>query len=116
MATLVSNTGSHAYRIGGVEDHVHLAILMHPTCSGSKLLNVLKTESSKWLNRHPVIKTDFHWQSGYGLFSVSQSHLHALIRYIDHQEEHHQKISFQDEFRTLCRKNGVELDEAYVWQ
>jgi len=115
MATVVSNTGSHPYRIGGVEDHVHLAIRIHPTVSGSKLINVLKTESSKWLKLQSAIKCGFHWQSGYGLFSVSQSHLAALIHYIDQQEAHHVEVSFQDEFRKLCRKNRVEWDETYVW-
>lgn len=115
MATIVADTGSHAYRIGGVSDHVHLAIRLHPTVAGAGLVNRLKTKSSTWMKEHSLTGNPFSWQKGYGLFSVSQGHAPRLFQYIDRQEEHHRKESFQDEYRRICLKNGVELDERYVW-
>ena len=58
---------------------------------------------------------DFHWQQGYGAFSISPSHVDALRKYIASQEEHHHRTTFQDEFRRLCKKYGVTIDERYVW-
>ncbi len=115
MATIVHNTKSHAYRVGGVDDHVHLAIRLHPTLAGAQLVNILKTQSSQWIKEQSGSTPDFAWQGGYGLFSVSKTHLPKLIDYIDNQESHHHALSFQDEFREICRKNDIEIDERYVW-
>ena len=115
MATVVHNTKSHAYRVGGVDDHVHLAIRLHPTLAGAQLVNVLKTQSSQWIKEQSGSSPDFAWQKGYGLFSVSKTHMPKLIDYIDNQETHHYALSFQDEFRELCRKNDIEIDERYCW-
>ena len=115
MANIVARTKSHAYRAGGVDDHVHLAIRLHPTVAGAQLVNVLKTQSSQWIKKQPGSSSDFAWQKGYGIFSVSKTHLPKLIDYIDNQETHHHALSFQDEFREICRKNDIEIDERYVW-
>ena len=64
--------------------------------------------------RDPSLR-DFYWQDGYGAFSVSPSHVDPLCQYISTQEEHHRRETFQDEFRRLCLKYGVELDERYAW-
>ena len=74
-----------------------------------------KTETSKWIKKQGPEFHDFHWQAGYGIFSVSESNLDQVKRYIDRQEEHHRRMSFQDEFRVLCRRYGIEIDERYVW-
>ena len=58
---------------------------------------------------------DFAWQTGYGVFSVSESNVHAVTKYISTQEEHHQKHSFQDEFRAFLKKNGIAMGEKYIW-
>ena len=71
-----------------------------------------KSTSSLWINQKG---TPFHWQAGYAVFSVSQSNVEQVRAYIATQEEHHRKVSFQDEFRALCRRHGVEIDERYVW-
>jgi hypothetical protein len=81
----------------------------------SHFLQELKRDSSKWLKTQAAGLGDFCWQSGYGAFSVSPSHVDPLKRYIADQERHHQRETFQDEFRRLCRKYGVEIDERYVW-
>ena len=75
----------------------------------------MKRDSSKWIKEQMPALADFHWQNGYGAFSISPSHVEALTRYIEGQEEHHRRESFQDEFRRLCKKYGVPIDERYVW-
>jgi hypothetical protein len=78
-------------------------------------LKAIKTGSSKWLKTKAHRYAQFHWQSGYGIFSVSPSHRAALEKYIAEQAEHHRVVTFQEEYRRLLRKYGVEYDERYVW-
>ena len=101
--------------IGGVEDHVHLLVRFSKNVRLADFIRELKRDSSKWVKDQPTGMTDFHWQSGYGAFSISPGHVPALTEYIADQEEHHRRKSFQDEFRRLCAKYGVEIDERYVW-
>ena len=101
-------------QVGGVEDHVHLLVRLGKTIDVATLIRELKKESSKWIKVELDVR-DFQWQSGYGAFSISPSHVDAVIEYIRNQEEHHRKESFQDEFRRLCRKYNLEIDEQYVW-
>ena len=101
--------------VGGVADHVHIACRLGRCMEISILLRELKRESSKWVKAEVTTLGDFSWQGGYGAFSVSPSHLDALVEYIRNQEEHHRKETFQDEFRRLCRIYGVDLDERYAW-
>jgi putative transposase len=79
------------------------------------LIRELKQESSKWTKEQDRTLVEFAWQNGYGAFSVSPSHVDALKHYIENQEEHHGAESFQDEYRRLCAKYGLEIDERYVW-
>jgi Transposase IS200 like. len=101
--------------VGGVEDHVHLLVQLGRTWSIAEFVKEIKKESSKWIKTKDAALADFHWQNGYGAFSVSPSRVEELRRYIEDQEEHHKKESFQDEFRRLLRAYGVEWDERYVW-
>ena len=101
--------------IGGVEDHVHLLCRLGKTIPVATLLRELKRGSSVWIKEQRSDLEDFHWQDGYGAFSVSPSHVDDLKRYILNQAEHHRRESFQDEFRRICAKYGVEIDERYVW-
>ena len=80
-----------------------------------KLLEELKKQSSKWAKTKGAEYTDFYWQDGYGIFSVNPSEVDLVIEYITNQEEHHKKISFQDEYRAFLKKYKVEYDERYVW-
>jgi putative transposase len=100
-------------RVGGTVDHVHRLFLLAKTLSVSKVVEELKKESSKWAKLH--VHPKFYWQNGYGAFSVSPSNSPAVRDYIANQEEHHQQVSFQDEFRELLRRHGIEWDEQYVW-
>jgi len=101
--------------VGGVEDHVHILCRLSKTISVSELIREIKRESSKWVKSESQRLYTFQWQSGYGAFSISPAHVEGLKRYIINQPKHHEKVSFQDEFRRLCRKFGLEIDERYVW-
>ena len=112
---ICENQGCPSLKVGGVEDHVHILCRLSKTLDVSTLIRELKRDSSKWIKQVNPRLAQFHWQQGYGAFSVSPAHVEALINYIDSQEEHHRRESFQDEFRRLCQKYGVEIDERYVW-
>jgi putative transposase len=112
---IVENLDGSLLKAGSVTDHIHL-LLAHPrTCAPAELLQEIKTGSSKWLKTRGRRYGAFHWQSGYGMFSVSPSHRPALESYLEGQAEHHRKISFQAEYRTLLQKYGMDYDERYVW-
>ena len=115
LATVARNADCEAYRVGGAADHVHLAIRLSRTITIAKLVETLKTASSKWLKAQSPDLAAFSWQRGYGCFSVGPSDVDALLAYIDDQENHHRTRTFQDEFRVFLKKYGVEYDEAYVW-
>lgn len=115
LAEVARNLGCEAYRVGGVEDRVHLAIRLSRTISIAQLVEKLKTSSSQWLKEQSPKLKKFAWQRGYGCFSVRPTDSEALCKYIDEQERHHKKQSFQDEFRMFLNKYGVEYDEAFVW-
>jgi len=115
LATVARNADCECYRVGGVEDHVHLAIRLSRTLTIADLVEDLKTSSSKWLKTQGPNLVKFAWQRGYGCFSVGPADLPALSSYIDGQEEHHRKRTFQEEFRMFLKKYGVKYEEAYVW-
>jgi len=89
LATVARNAGCEAYRVGGVADHVHLAIRLSRTITIADLIETLKTSSSKWVKTQSTDLAEFSWQRGYGCFSVGPSDLDALLKYIDEQEAHH---------------------------
>jgi REP element-mobilizing transposase RayT len=101
------------FRVGGVADHVHLALRLASTRTAAKVVSEIKTASSTWMKEQGV--AGFAWQSGYGLFSVGPADLGALMGYIDGQRQHHAKRSFQDEMRGFCEKYHVPIDERYAW-
>jgi putative transposase len=115
LATVARNADCEAYRVGSVADHAHLAIRLSRTIAIAKLVEELKTSSSKWLKTQSSGLTAFLWQRGYGCFSVGPSDLDSLRAYIDNQQAHHKTRTFQDEYRMFLRKYGLAYDEAYVW-
>jgi putative transposase len=110
-----NNLDCPVLRVGGVADHVHILCRFGRTISVADLVKELKRESSKWLKTKTPKLVDFHWQNGYGAFSVSPAHVEPLRAYIANQEEHHRVKSFEEEFRLLLTKYGLEWDERYVW-
>jgi REP element-mobilizing transposase RayT len=112
---ICENQGSPSLKIGGVADHVHILCRLSKTIDVSTLIRESKRDSSKWIKDENPRLADFYRQQGYGAFSVSPSHVEGLIEYIAKQEEHHRRETFHDEFRKLCKKYGVAIDERYVW-
>ena len=101
--------------VGGVEDHVHLLARHGRTITQADWVKELKRGSSIWIKERDPKRSDFAWQAGYGVFSVSTSNVDAVTDYIARQEEHHRKSTFQDEFRAMLQKHRIEWDERYVW-
>jgi len=112
---IVGNLKGHLLKAGSVSDHIHLLIAHPRTCSPADLVQEMKTGSSKWLKTQSDAYADFHWQGGYGMFSISPSHRAAVEAYLANQAEHHRKVTFQEEFRGLLKKYGMSFDERYVW-
>jgi putative transposase len=115
LAGICKQQESPSVAIGGVADHVHILSRLGRTMDVATLVREIKRDSSKWIKENNSKLQEFHWQAGYGAFSISPSHVDALVRYIENQEEHHRTVSFQDEFRRICKKYRVEIDERYVW-
>jgi putative transposase len=99
------------FAIGGMADHAHILFRLPPTITLSKSVSVLKANSSKWMSEHGM---RFAWQEGYGAFSVSSSNVKAVIKYIDEQEIHHRRKTFEQEFITHLDKHGVSYDPKYA--
>ncbi len=102
-------------QIGGVSDHVHLLTTLPRTLAIADFIKEIKRVSTNWIHERGAEWTKFHWQAGYGVFSVSESQVPAVARYIEHQEEHHRVTSFQEEYRALLKKHGIAPDETYLW-
>ena len=101
--------------VGGVADHVHCLFVLSKNVSIAEIVYEVKRGSSKWIKTQGPEFRNFHWQSGYGAFSVSQSHVEQVRRYVARQEEHHRKVTFQVELREFLRRYEVKYDERYVW-
>jgi len=115
LTTVLNNDGCPALEVGGVEDHVHLLFGLSRTLTIAQVVENVKTSSSKWIKTKEASLSCFHWQTGYGAFSVSQSNATAVVRYIQNQAEHHRKESFQSEFRKFLERYQIPYDERYVW-
>ncbi len=110
----IRGAGGICLELKGTEDHVHLLAKLRPDHAVSDVLRDLKANASGWMHDvFPSLK-DFSWQRGYGAFTVSQSKVEEVRRYIVGQKEHHKKISFRDEFIQFLKANGIEYDERYV--
>lgn len=115
LATVLLNHECPALEVGGASDHVHLLVSLGRTDTVAKIVELLKTSSSKWLKTKGGDLERFFWQAGYGAFSVSQSEAEKVAAYIRDQERHHEKLTFQEEYRRFLVKHGIEFDEMYVW-
>lgn len=115
MAGILKNLGCTAIIIGGTTDHVHILNTFSRVITISKMLEVLKKESSKWIKKKGLDYDNFYWQNGYGAFSVSQSKVKNVKKYIENQKSHHRTVSFKEEFIRFLKEYNVEYDERYVW-
>jgi REP element-mobilizing transposase RayT len=115
LATVLTNSGSPAIKVGGMSDHVHALFHLSKNNSLAGIVEEIKTSSSKWIKTKGKAMASFHWQNGYGGFSVSPAHVEKVAEYIEQQETHHRVVSFQEEYRRLLKRYGIEYDERYVW-
>jgi putative transposase len=99
----------------GTADHIHILFRLGRKASIAQVVEELKKSSSHWIKSKGPPYKDFYWQSGYGAFSVGQSGVADLKRYIANQKEHHRKKTFQEEYREFLAKYEIEHDERYVW-
>lgn len=111
LAAIVRGEDGEAIAIGGVADHVHLLVRLKPTHTLADLLRVLKANSSKWINDHGKVERKFAWQDGYAAFTVGESQVSTVVRYIKNQEHHHRRVSFHDELQSLLERHGVPFDD-----
>jgi REP element-mobilizing transposase RayT len=115
LATICRDLDTDFVRVGGVADHVHIVTMLPRTLSQARLIEQIKKASSKWIKALDIRYRGFFWQGGYGAFSVSPSQLDAVLEYVNKQQEHHRTRTFQEEYRELLRKHGLDFDERYVW-
>jgi len=102
--------------IGGMPDHIHILFGFRPTQALSNLIQEVKRDSSEWVNQQGFIAGRFSWQEGYGAFSYSKSHVSKVAKYIETQEEHHQKKRFVDEFKKILKDLDLEYNEQYIFK
>jgi REP element-mobilizing transposase RayT len=116
MTGIIQNNDHKVLQINSMPDHVHILIGFRPAQPIASLVQNLKTESSIWVNKNRFTSSKFAWQEGYGAFSYSRSHVPEVIRYIQDQERHHQKLTFREEYEAFLRAFEVEYDERYVFK
>lgn len=104
-----------AYNVGGIADHVHILVSLTPALAISDAVRTIKTNSSRWLKQRDTTLSVFEWQSGYGAFSVSQSNMNGVVKYIAAQEKHHRTHTFQEEYLMFLKRHGIDYDERYVF-
>lgn len=102
--------------VGGYTDHVHILCMLSKKITLIKLMEELKSHSSKWIKTKSEAYKNFYWQDGYGAFSVNPAEVDRVIQYIANQHEHHRKKTFQEEYRAFLKKYKVHYDERYVWE
>jgi putative transposase len=115
LGGICNNLECYPVKIGGFTDHIHILCILSKKITVITLLEEVKRNSSKWIKTKGEQFADFHWQNGYGAFSVNPAEIEIVAKYIEQQAEHHKKVNFQDEYRAFLKKYNVEYDERYVW-
>jgi len=105
-----------AMAVGGTSDHVHILVSLPASISVAHGVQLIKSNSSRWVHESSPELQDFQWQTGYGAFSVSPSLIDEVISYIHNQEAHHRVTGFQEEYLSFLKKHGLEYDSRYVWR
>jgi REP element-mobilizing transposase RayT len=115
LGGICKNLECQPIKVGGHTDHIHILCMLSKKIALVKLMEELKSYSSKWIKPKGTAYSQFYWQDGYGAFSVNPSEVDVVIEYISMQKEHHGKKTFQEEYRAFLKKYKVEYDERYVW-
>ncbi|GAA4833022.1 IS200/IS605 family transposase [Algivirga pacifica] len=115
LGGLCNQFDSPVLKVGGYVDHIHILCNLSKNLKMIDLARLVKGNSSKWIKSLGPEFEHFYWQEGYGAFSVTPYDADKVVRYIENQKNHHEGMTFQDEFRRILRKYEVEYDERYVW-
>ena len=115
LGGICNNLECYPIKVGGYTDHIHILCMLSKKIALMKLLEEVKSHSSKWIKTKGSAYANFYWQDGYGAFSVNPSEVDVVINYIANQKEHHRKKTFQVEYQAFLKKYNVEYDERYVW-
>lgn len=116
ITAIVQNNGHKMLSINNMPDHLHLFIGLNPAQSLSSLMKLVKGDSSEWINKEKLTTQKFNWQEGYGAFSYSRSQIQDVSKYIEHQQEHHQKKNFLEEYKTMLEYFAIEYNEQYIFK
>jgi putative transposase len=116
VSGIVKNKGQKLIAINGMPEHIHIFLGMKPDIALSDLVRDIKNNSSKFANDKKWIGSKFHWQEGFGAFSYGHSQIDAVVRYIQNQERHHSKRTFEEEYYDMLKKFNVEFDERYLFE
>jgi REP element-mobilizing transposase RayT len=115
LGTVLRSHDCETLIVNGTTDHVHALFGLSRKYAISTVVKEVKRTSSGWIKERSPAMRKFHWQNGYGAFSVSQSHIDRVCRYIEEQQQHHRTRTFQDEYRKFLKSYKIEFDERYVW-
>lgn len=116
MTGIINQHEHKLLSIGGMTDHIHALVSMHPKQAPSDLMYELKRSSSLWINENKFVVGKFSWQEGFGAFSYSQSQISRVSKYIENQETHHKKKTFREEYLDFLKAFNIEFDERYVYK
>jgi REP element-mobilizing transposase RayT len=116
LGGICKNLNCPPLKIGGYTNHVHILCMLSKNIALAKLLEEVKSHSSKWFKTLDPSLHKFYWQDGYGAFSVNPSEVDVVIAYIQNQHEHHRKKTFEEEYLAFLEKYGIKYDERYVWE
>lgn len=115
IGNLLNKTGCKTIIVNGTHDHVHCFFGLKPRFAVSDIMQDIKAKSSNWINENKTVKHRFEWQSGYGSFSYSRSHIDQVYQYIQNQEKHHQNKTFRKEYIEMLEKFGIQYEEEYIF-
>ena len=116
ISAIIQDNGHKVLAINNMPDHLHVFFGLNPTQSISSLMQIVKGESSEWINREKLCSQKFQWQTGYAAFSYAKSEISTVVSYIQNQQEHHKKIPFLDEYKIMLETAGIEYNPKYIFQ
>jgi len=114
ISGIIKNTDQHLIKINGMPDHCHILVRLRPAIAPSKFIQIVKANSSAWLNKKFFPNQHFSWQTGGGIFSVSHKYVPGLISYIENQKRHHKKSTFKTEYLKLLEHYGIDFKDEYL--
>lgn len=111
---IIQNNTHKLIAMNGTANHIHIAVGYKPHQLIPDLLQDIKGDSSRWINKNKFVRGKFNWQQGYGAFSFSHSHIDRVVKYINNQEQHHKKKSFHEEYIQLLKNYDIRFEEKYT--